>query len=367
MPVMPGSSLYIFLKSVPVSINMRWFMQCVVLSSNAAQGGVQSRFLAQLNSDSADYDTVECLNYVEGTENYVVNGAKNDNVPLPLDTWLRTAPFLFTLLDSTDDADIGLHALQINRDVMDTISFAIDQLQVMEIPDLVCADSKDWSVLTTPDNILHDDIQRYPSHDVEEQRSRPGGFLQQMETTGISVQKLVLDFLTAGKYNWEIDNAQVTVQDLLLAGVISNVHENMQAHVLPKDIYPAYEYVNLNIVNITKLVVEKLMLENEYVFESANKCKCSQSDPSRQCRQLRKAEFSIVKTSCTNSKLLSCTEETERLLDQRSTHIPPFLLQHELLYLVLLIIKNQILYTKSGGFMALHRLRNQNDIQAVTD
>jgi hypothetical protein len=97
MPVMPGSSLYIFLKSVPIIINIRWFMQCVVLSANAAQGGVQSRFLAQLNSDSVDYDAVECLNYVEGIENYAVNGAKNDNVPLPLDTWLRTAPFLFTL------------------------------------------------------------------------------------------------------------------------------------------------------------------------------------------------------------------------------------------------------------------------------
>jgi hypothetical protein len=368
MPVMPGSSLYIFLKSVPVAINIRWFMQCVVLSANAAQGGVQSRFLAQLNSDSTDYDAVECLNYVEGIENYAVNGAKNDNVPLPLDTWLRTAPFLFTLLDSTDDADTGLHALQINRDVMDTISFAIDQLQVMEIPDLVCADSKDWSVLNTPDNIWNDDIQRYQAHDVEEQRSKPGGFLQQMESTGISVQKLVLDFLTQGtKYNWEIDNAQVTVQDLLLAGVISNVHDDIQAHVLPKDIYPAYEYVNLNTVNITKLVIQKSMSENEYVLGSANKCKCSQSDPSRQCRELREAEFSIVKTSCANSKLLSCTEETERLLDQRSTHIPPFLLQHELLYLVLLIIKNQILYTKSGGFMALHRLRNQNDVQAVTE
>ena len=30
---------------------------------------------------------------------------------------------------------------------MDTISYAIQQLQVLEIPDLVCVDSTDWEVL----------------------------------------------------------------------------------------------------------------------------------------------------------------------------------------------------------------------------
>jgi hypothetical protein len=65
MPVMPGSSLYIFVQSVPVAISMRWFIQCIVLAANVMEGGVQARFLAQLNSDTADYNYVECQNYMD--------------------------------------------------------------------------------------------------------------------------------------------------------------------------------------------------------------------------------------------------------------------------------------------------------------
>ena len=51
MPVIPGSSLYIFVQSVPVAISMRW-----------------------------DYNYVECQNYIDGIANHDVSGAKNDNV-----------------------------------------------------------------------------------------------------------------------------------------------------------------------------------------------------------------------------------------------------------------------------------------------
>jgi hypothetical protein len=199
MPVMPGSSLYIFVQSVPVAISMRWFIQCIVLAANVMEGGVPARFLAQLNSDTVDYNYVECQNYMDGIENYEVNGAKNKNVTLPFNKWLRTAPFLFTLLDSTDDSDTGMHALQINRDVLDTISYAIDQLQVMEIPDLVCVDTTDWNVLQgSLANIRDLDLWRYAAQDVESQRSKPGGFLLQLRRDGTtSIHKQVLDFLAA--------------------------------------------------------------------------------------------------------------------------------------------------------------------------
>jgi hypothetical protein len=348
-------------------------MQCIVLAANVMEGGVQARFLAQLNSDTVDYNYVECQNYVDGIANHEVSGAKNNNVTLPLDKWLRTAPFLFTLLDSTDDADIGMHALQINRDVMDTISYAIDQLQVMEIPDLVCVDTTDWEVLKrTTANIRHEDLWRYTAQEVESERSKPGGFLQQLNRQGTTtIHKQVLDFLTAGKYQWDVDDAAVTVQELLVAGVIRKMHENMQAYVLPKEVYPAYEYVQLNAANLSLLVQERIFDEKDYVTDTNNQCKCgvsgSESQDTRHCKQLLHAEYSIPKTRCADSKVFSCTDDTERLLDQRYTHKPPFLLQHELLYLVLLIMKNVIQNTVSGGFMALHRLREQADVVAVRE
>ena len=52
-------------------------------------------------------------------------------------------------MDSTDGENIGLHAMQINRDVSYTISYAIDQLQVFEIPDLLCVDTSGWRVPAT--------------------------------------------------------------------------------------------------------------------------------------------------------------------------------------------------------------------------
>jgi hypothetical protein len=75
-------------------------------------------------------------------------------------------------MDSTDDADTGLHAMQINRDVSDTISYAINQLQVFEMPELLYVDTTDWQVLKrTTSNIRHEDLWRY-CESVTQVRSR---------------------------------------------------------------------------------------------------------------------------------------------------------------------------------------------------
>jgi len=366
MPVMPGSSLYIFVQSVPVSISMRWFVQCVVLAANVQEGGASSRFLAELNMNSFDNNQIDCENYLVGKDNYQNNGAKNSDVLLTFKKWLQTAPFLFTILDS-DSA--GLHALQINRDVMDTISYAINELRVTEIPDLECVDTTDWAVLTkTTHSYENEDIWRYIPQDIESLRKKSGNFLQQIDgQNALSIHQHVLNFLTAGKYDWNVDNAEVTVEDLLLTGVIKKMHENLEAFVLPKEVYPSYEYVHLNAGNLSLLLEKRSFEEQDYVFSTANKCKCSDVEKSRLCRQLRHAEYSIPRTQCSDSKILSCTDETIRLLDKRITHKPPFLLANETLYLVLMILQTQIQNTVSGGFMALHRLREQADVNAISE
>ena len=109
-----------------------------MLARNSNEGGVESRFLVLLNQGqlSEEEEFVPCTNYEKGSENIIAQGVNNPREQIPLEKWLCTAPFLFTLLDSTDESDIGMHAMQINQDVLDTISYAIDQLQVSEIPDL---------------------------------------------------------------------------------------------------------------------------------------------------------------------------------------------------------------------------------------
>jgi hypothetical protein len=41
------------------------------------------------------------------------------------------------------------------------------------------------------------------------------------------------------------------------------MHEDMQTLVLPKEVYPAYEYVQLNAANLSALVAGKTFLEKE--------------------------------------------------------------------------------------------------------
>ena len=131
----------------------------------------------------------------------------------------------------------------------------------------------------TTANIRHEDLWRYAAQDVESQRRKPGGFLLELGRDGTtSIHKQVLDFLTAGKYKWDVDDAVVTVQDLLLAGVITNMHENMQTYVLPKEVYPAYDYVQLNAANLSLLVEEKTFNEKEYISDTQNLCTCSEEE-----------------------------------------------------------------------------------------
>lgn len=79
-----------------------------------------------------------------------------------------------------------------------------------------------------------------------------------------SIHKQVLVFLTAGKYKWDVDDAIVTVKDLLLEGVIRQVREHMHVYVLSKEVYPEYEYVQLNAANLSRLVQERTFYEKQY-------------------------------------------------------------------------------------------------------
>jgi hypothetical protein len=111
--LIPGTSLYIFVESVPVFITLRWFMQCVVLAKDEDEGGVERCFLALLNQGqlSEEEEFVPCTNYEKGSENIIAQGVNNPREQIPLEKWLCTAPFLFTLLDSTDESDIVMHAM----------------------------------------------------------------------------------------------------------------------------------------------------------------------------------------------------------------------------------------------------------------
>jgi hypothetical protein len=68
--LIPGASLYMFSESVPVFITLRWFLQCVVLAKNSAEGGLQARFLAQLNQNELIEDALQCENYAIGNKNH---------------------------------------------------------------------------------------------------------------------------------------------------------------------------------------------------------------------------------------------------------------------------------------------------------
>jgi hypothetical protein len=222
----------------------------------------------------------------------------------------------------------------------------------------------------TTSNIRHEDLWRYSVRDAESENTQVGGLLRQLDrVSNTSIHKQVLDFLTAGKYKWVVDDAIVTVEDLLVAGVIRQVREHMHVDVLPKEVYPEYEYVQLNAANLSRMAHARTFDEKEYVSDASqqNLCVCSAFDDTRDCRQLLNAEYSMVPTRCADSKVLQCTDDTERLLDQRFTHRPPFLLQHEMLCLVLLIMKNEIQDTVSWGFMALHRLREPADVRAIAE
>ena len=137
--------------------------------------------------------------------------------------------------------------------------------------------------------------------------------------------------------------------------------------LFPREVYPEYEYVQLSAANLQPLAQPRTYENADAYAVASDLCTCDGSTPSL-CRRLRAPEYnSTLMRRCAESKLLQCSETVERLLDDRLQHEPPFLQQHELLYLVLLVIKNEIQNTVSGGFMALHRLRTPEHVQAMSE
>ena len=84
--------------------------------------------------------------------------------------------------------------------------------------------------------------------------------------------------------------------------------------------------------------------------------------------RLRKPEYSLAsKVRCQDVRLLPYAEGVTLLLDDRAWMDTPFLLQDELLYLVLLIFHYEIFFTAIGGYTTLHRLRDPEQAQFVDE
>ena len=103
--------------------------------------------------------------------------------------------------------------MQINQDVLDTISFAIDQLQVSEIPDLFCAYAEEWNeILLTPENFRSLHIQLFGSTEYDDTTTRVGGLSNLLNLAeNVSIHRQVLQFLTLDtEYEWDVENNLVT-------------------------------------------------------------------------------------------------------------------------------------------------------------
>ena len=108
----------------------------------------------------------------------------------------------------------------------------------------------------------------------------------------------------------------VTVETLMLHKVIRRVLEHINVMVLPKEIYPEYEYVQLSPENIRTLELEykRFMNEDEYVTQASEACKCAgvhkeevdNNVDNNKYRKLKKAKYQTLKMNCENSKLF-CT------------------------------------------------------------
>jgi hypothetical protein len=131
--IMPGSSLYLVDHRLPVSINLHWLMQCVVLAADRDQGGAVPSFFALLNSGNLRDGSVDCANY---------GYQQKETQTLTLPHWLRKAQFLFTQLDG-----LQLNPMQFSTDVFSSIKQALAQLPVFDIPDLQCvAPDQTWEL-----------------------------------------------------------------------------------------------------------------------------------------------------------------------------------------------------------------------------
>jgi hypothetical protein len=274
--VLPGASLYLIDRRLPVSVNLRWLMQCVVLAKDKSEGGALGSFFELLNSGrlSARYDTVECANYGHDA---------TDAAPLPLRNWLRRAKFLFT-----QQAQDALHPLQITQDVFASISRAVAQLPVFAMPDLVCVTAKDgWEqagVGVRRDALLNLHRFRNPALDFEVGAAETSiGSTQRIfaDAGNSSVYEQVLQFLVKGTSKegsaWSAESA-LSLQELETAQVLRNMHI-FQRDVLPKDMYRRFEYVNLDkLPELYQRTAAATPTLDSYTEQDAQQfCACSQT------------------------------------------------------------------------------------------
>jgi len=373
-PVLPGASLYLVDRRLPVSVNLRWMLQCVVLAKDTADGGASASFLADLNSGrlSATRDVVDCANYGHDDR---------DTEPVKLHAWLRRAKFLFTQVPSPN-----LHPLQVSADVYASIARAIAQLPVLGIPDLTCVSAPEgWQQNTfTRQNALAN-LHRFRNtalkFDVQAQATSIDTTQRIFADAGdSSVYEQVLQFLvkdtTRAGQPWTAEYP-VTLQELETAGVLENMHI-YEKLVAPGDMYPRFRYANLaklgDLYKQTQIAAAHTLAT--YTLEDTEqRCKCTKEQQDKlkslceHRRLLRKPEYSLLsKVRCQDLRLLPCKAlGVERLLDDRRWMDTPFLTQDELLYLVLLIFQYEISYTASGGFTTLHRLRDPEQAQFVDE
>jgi hypothetical protein len=373
-PVLPGASLYLIERRLPVSISLRWLLQCVVLAKDASEGGVMPSFLVELNRGTlaARQDTVDCANYRHDAQ----------ELSMPLSSWLRKAKFLFTQLESPD-----LNPLQVSRDVFASIGRAVAQLPVLSMPDLLCVASDEaWAtrtgqtVFAIPNALTRLERFRNPalSFDVGAAQTVVQNTNSMFTDAGsTSIHARVLRFLVQGTKlsasQWT-ENTLMTLKQLAEEGVLTDMHV-FNEKVKPTHMYPRYVYSNLKKLlpqlydNITNF---KPTLDSYTLADETKSCECVRDKEQAFCdhrRLLREPEYSLsAKVLCAGLRELPCSAAgVLRLLDGRSTMNTPFLTQDELLYLVLLIFEYEISYTASGGFTTLHRIKDPNEAQFVDD
>jgi hypothetical protein len=129
---MPGSSLYLIDRRLPVRVNLHWLMQCVVLVADRDQGGAVPSFCAaQLRESARRQRPLRQLRL-----------PTKETQTLTLPHWLRKDQFLFTQLDG-----LQLNPMQFSTDVFSSIKQALAQLPVFDIPDLQCvAPDQTWEL-----------------------------------------------------------------------------------------------------------------------------------------------------------------------------------------------------------------------------
>jgi hypothetical protein len=384
MPVLPGSSLYLIDRRLPISINLRWLFQCVVLAKDSKEGGVVPGFLKQLNTGtlSRQHESVDCENYRHSAA---------DTSTLQLGSWLRKAKFLFTQQEAAE-----LHPLQITTDVFGSIRRAVAQLPVLDMPDLVCVTSeKGWtqqskenkeskSVFENNNALLHLHRFRNPALSFGVGQKQTSVDITKRifaDADGISIDKQVLQFLVRNtKRSADSWNAQtsLTLQQLESDGVLINEHI-FKNDVMPRDMYPRYTYTNLRKLSTfyTEMTVLPPPSLKTYTAEDTppSLCSCSRDELQQHrslCidrRRLAKPEYSLsAKINCAGLRSLPCNAAgVQELVDNRNWMDPPYLTQDEMLYLTLLIFEYEISYTTSGGFTTLHRLKDTEKSQFVDE